>query len=130
MKVINMFGGPGSGKSTCAAALFVHLKNLGKRTELVGEEAKDQIYWGSVNQLTNQFLLAGLQYARLKNLEDAGCELAIADSHLIQNSVYPRNAYFDNELLSLVSKINSEFHNINIYVTRVKPQDSFGRVQK
>lgn len=130
MRVINLFGGPGSGKSTAAAALFVVLKNKGLRAELVGEEAKDQIYWGSPNQLLNQFLLAGLQYARLKNLERAECELAIADSPMIQGPTYARQHHYYPELLALVSKINSEFHNVNVFIKRTKPYDNFGRIQK
>lgn len=129
MRVINLFGGPGSGKSTSAAALFVHLKNRGIRAELVGEEAKDQIYWGSSNQLANQFLLAALQYARLKNLERAGCEIAVADSPLIQNPMYALESHYYSELFNLVQKINSEFHNINIFIRRTKPYDNFGRMQ-
>lgn len=130
MRVINLFGGPGSGKSTTAAALFVTLKNNSIRAELVGEEAKDQIYWGSSNQLSNQFMLAAMQYARLKNLETAGCEIAIADSPLIQSPTYARSSHYYPELNALVSKINSEFHNTNVFVVRTKPYDNFGRVQK
>lgn len=130
MRVVNLFGGPGSGKSTSAASLFAYLKNKGIRAELVGEEAKDQIYWGSSNQLANQFLLAALQYARLKNLENAGCEIAVADSPLIMSPTYARSSHYYEELNSLVSKINSEFHNINVFITRTKPFDTFGRTQK
>lgn len=130
MRVINLFGGPGSGKSTTAASLFVELKNRGVRTELVGEEAKDQIYWGSKDQLSNQLLIASMQYARLKNLERAGCDLAVADSPLIMSPTYAKNAHYYDELKALIQKVNSEFHNVNVFINRVKPFDSFGRTQK
>lgn len=130
MRVINLFGGPGSGKSTSAAALFAYLKNHGIRAELVGEEAKDQIYWGSSTQLGNQLLLAGLQYARLKNLERAGCQIAVADSPLIMGTVYSKGLHYYEDLLKVINKVNAEFHNINIFIRRTKPYDTFGRMQK
>lgn len=130
MKVINLFGGPGSGKSTTAAALFVWLKNKGLRAELIGEEAKDQIYWGSKDQLSNQLFIAAMQYARIKNLERAGCEVAVADSPLAMSPLYARSTHYFQELNTLITKVNSEFHNINIFVVRTKKFDPFGRTQK
>lgn len=129
MLVINLYGGPGSGKSTTAAVAFAYLKNKGIRAELVGEEAKHQIYWGSSNQLRNQFLLASLQYTRLRNLKEAGCKIAISDSPLLQNIVYSRGISYHNELKRLVELVNTEFDNKNVRVIRVKPYDQFGRVQ-
>lgn len=129
MTVINLFGGPGSGKSTSSAALFADLKNHGINTELVGEEAKDQIYWGSPNQLENQFLLAAMQYARLKNLQRAGCRIAISDSPLIQNPMYCRDHHYYAELVALVNKVNDEFDNVYVYINRTKDYSPFGRVQ-
>lgn len=130
MRVVNLFGGPGSGKSTMAAALFVHFKNRAIRCELVGEEAKDQIYWGSRNQLANQFLLAANQYARLKNLETAGCEIAVADSPLIMSPSYAMKHPYYHHLAALVQKVNEEFDNTYVFVKRTKPYSNFGRMQE
>jgi adenylylsulfate kinase-like enzyme len=43
LHVINLFGGPGTGKSTLAAALFTDLKMKGINAELVTEFAKDLV---------------------------------------------------------------------------------------
>ena len=43
-RVVNLFAGPGSGKSTTASGLFHLLKLDNKKTELVTEYAKDAIY--------------------------------------------------------------------------------------
>ena len=43
-KVINLFGNPGSGKSTVAAYLFSELKSRGLEVELVTETAKDLVW--------------------------------------------------------------------------------------
>lgn len=41
--VINLIGGPGSGKSTTAAGLFFRMKSMGVRCELVTEYAKELV---------------------------------------------------------------------------------------
>lgn len=51
-KVINLFAGPGAGKSTTAAALFVLMKTEGYKVELVTEYAKELVYaedWETLN---------------------------------------------------------------------------------
>jgi len=42
--VINLFGGPGCGKSTVAAQLYGYLKSQGKSVELVQEYVKSWVY--------------------------------------------------------------------------------------
>ena len=44
---VNVFGGPGSGKSTMAYAVAAELKARGYTAECVGEVVKDCIYEGS-----------------------------------------------------------------------------------
>jgi hypothetical protein len=38
--VVNLFGGPGTGKSTTASGVFYHLKRDNRNVELVQEYAK------------------------------------------------------------------------------------------
>ena len=42
--VINLFGGPGCGKSTTMARIFADLKIQGYNAEMVSEFAKDLVY--------------------------------------------------------------------------------------
>lgn len=42
--VVNLFGGPGCGKSTTMARLFADLKTRGLNVEMVSEFAKDLVY--------------------------------------------------------------------------------------
>ena len=44
MKVINFYGGPGTGKSVQAAATYCALKKQGLNCELVTEYAKDKLW--------------------------------------------------------------------------------------
>ena len=46
--VINLFGAPGSGKSTTMARLFTDLKQEGYNVEMVSEFVEDLVYENSV----------------------------------------------------------------------------------
>jgi nicotinamide riboside kinase len=128
--VVNLFGGPGAGKSTNAAALFVHLKRRHILAELVFEEAKEHIYNGAVCQLQNQVQMACGQYKRLKDLERSGCQVAICDSPLLQNIHYAEHLPYYHELSALIEKVDGEFDNINVWIKRNVPFQTFGRTQK
>ncbi|TYO65512.1 hypothetical protein FXV83_16395 [Bradyrhizobium hipponense] len=52
--VINLIGGPGSGKSTTAAGLFFLMKLAGLKAELVVEYAKELSYDENWSTLKNQ----------------------------------------------------------------------------
>jgi hypothetical protein len=131
MIVINFYAGPGSGKSTGAASLFARLKNEGYKVELAREVAKDFIFEGRDVQLgRNQLLLTAMQYAKLKDLEASGCEIAISDSPLDLGLVYAagQTKYY-TELRLLIGRLMDEFKNVSVWVNRAKPYSSFGRMQ-
>lgn len=128
MKLINLYAGPGSGKSTAAAHLFSHLKRHNFKTELVGEFAKELIYLGNETQLVNQVYIMGCQYRKLKDLQRHGIDIAISDSPLLLQLAYCRNKPYFEEMKALVYKLDSEFQNINVFIKRVKPYQTYGRV--
>lgn len=133
MNVLNLFGGPGCGKSTAAAAVFAYFKNRGMRCELTGEVAKTVIYEGRAHLLSsggNQLLILALQYERLKELERAGCEYAISDSPIVMQLAYASSFSYFPELVAIIEKLTLEFTNINVFIRRTKPYDPFARTQK
>ena len=120
MLLINLFGGPGSGKSTGAAALFAGLKNNHIRAELVHEAAKRFIYKGATAQLDNQVYLLGKQWSHIRDLERAGCDVAISDSPLICNMLYGRDAPYPNHK----GKFANSHRNSPVYdETELRPCD-------
>lgn len=129
MYLINLFAGPGSGKSTAAASLFSTLKSRHLTTELVGEFAKELIYLGNEIQLVNQVYIMGSQYRKQKDLERYGVEVAISDSPLQLQLTYCRDKHYYTELTSLVNKLQSEFKNKNIFIHRAAPYQMHGRMQ-
>ena len=121
MKVINLFAGPGAGKSTIASGLFYHIKNnrLAK-CELVHEYAKDLTYGKDFMKLSDQLLVTANQNHRLLKLEKSGIEIAISDSPLILGLMYfTDNNHLHKDLFRdlLISVFNS-YNNINIFLER------------
>ena len=53
--VINLYGGPGTGKSTTAAHVFALLKQRDVNAELVREYAKDIVWEGRTHLLSGVF---------------------------------------------------------------------------
>jgi len=130
MKVINLFGGPGSGKSTTAAGTFFKMKasgNFGK-VELVTEFAKDMVYAGRLKELkSNQLYITAKQYHRIERLRGQ-VDYVITDSPIIQGVVYTPKNYFPS-FKSLQMELHNSFDNINILLNRTKEYKDYGRTQ-
>lgn len=125
MLVINLFGGPGAGKSTTAAGLFHALKLLQtRRVELVTEAAKDLWYENKLRE-TRQIDLAMEQFRRLARLV-GHVDIAITDSPLLLGRFYAK---------SEPRKVLSEFlheafpHRLNVMIQRSKVYEPHGRRQ-
>lgn len=90
MLVVNLFSGPGGGKSTCAAGMFYFLKMRGINCELVTEFAKELTYdeiWNTY--LDRQEVIFAEQNQRLHRLRKH-VDVAITDSPLLLSYVYPK----------------------------------------
>jgi predicted ATPase len=129
MILINLFAGPGGGKTTLAAYLFYRFKQAGFRAELVGEAAREIIYdrnnpaeGGTPAQLLdNQLLISGLQYERIKRLERHGIEIAIADSPLRMGLVYAKELPEYVGLKTAIEQLELGFpHTFNVFVQRTE----------
>ena len=132
--VINIFGGPGVGKSTIAAGLFFRMKCQHYDVELVDEYAKYLVYQDRLDVLEkDQPMIFAEQHARIRCVLDKR-ELVIVDSPLLLSRVYfnEEGNIADNFLFSpLVLQIFSSYNNINFYIKRNPdlPFEKKGRVQ-
>ena len=117
MKVINIFGGPGCGKSTLAAGLFHEMKLADFNCELVTEFAKDLTWEGSPTRLCQPYVF-GMQYLRLQRLVGQ-VDYAITDSPLLLSCHYSveEPEAFRHGVVSL----HHSFENLNYILTW--PQD-------
>lgn len=127
LKVISLWGGPGSGKSTTAAGLFNLMKNWGYRVELITEVAKDFTYEKAWGNLTNQFLLAAMQDHRLRRLEGQ-VEWAITDSPIPMSEAYMTPEYRD-WLPAALKGAYDRYENYDFMLRRVKDYEAYGRTQ-
>lgn len=126
LKVINLYGGPGTGKSTTAAALFARMKRKGLNVELVTEFAKDLVWTERNKELGDQIYIFGKMYHKLWRLVDK-VEYVIVDSPL------PLCIYYDHENIpgfkDLVLNMFNSFTNYNFRLRRVFPYQQEGRYQ-
>lgn len=126
MKLINLFSGPGAGKSTTAAGLFFIMKNMGYSVELITEYAKDKVYEGHLGCLTDQIYIFGKQQRRCSRLI-GHVEYAITDSPLLLSILYNRE--LSDNFNKLVKETHDLYENINFFIERVKPYSKIGRTQ-
>ena len=136
MKVINLFGGPGSGKSTTAAGLFYFMKLQHLNVELVTEYAKDLLWSGRLqNLLDQQEYIFAKQNHKLHRLRGK-VDFAITDSPILLSYAYPKvNQEQKNTdkwpaldaFLEFVVKINDTYDNINICLLRPERFETVGR---
>lgn len=127
MKVINLFGGPGAGKSTAAAGLFYEMKKRWFNVELVTEFAKELVWSGSAHMLSEQNYVFSQQEHRLNRLRQK-IDLAISDSPLLLSAFYAPRHYPDSFRQSVFDFFHT-YDNINIMVRRSHQYSSVGRIQ-
>lgn len=125
--VINLFAGPGAGKSTTATGVFRNLKKIGINAEFVPEYAKD-LTWERRNMaLDNQIYVLGKQYHRLFRVMEQ-VEVIITDSPLIFGAIYAPEPYFKH-FAPLVVEISKSMRRMNYFIDRKKPYNPAGRNQ-
>ena len=133
MIVINLFGGPGTGKSTTAAGLFYEMKSRGYKVELVTEFAKDLVYQESYFRLKDQLMILARQNHKLWVLKDK-VDYAIVDSPLLLSQhYYQDNGDYDEKLFKdFVLDTYNRYNNLNILLKRnidEHPYQEYGRSQ-
>ena len=124
--VINLFGGPGVGKSTLCASVFARLKVMGIDCEMATEYAKDMVWEESYKKLENQIYIFGKQHARVHRLLGK-VDVVITDSQLLNSMVYDKsnNQELKNLTISEFKKLNT----LNFYINRRLKYEENGRVQ-
>ena len=126
MIVINLFAGPGSGKSTTCAGVFSKLKLAGINCEMALEYAKDKVWENSLDVLDDQIYVFGKQLHRLNRLKGK-VDVIITDSPILLSIIYNKEA--SNYLDDLVIEQFHKFNNLNYYVVRDESFNPKGRVQ-
>lgn len=129
MKVINLFAGPGAGKSTTAAALYAELKYGNVNAELVQEAAKDAAWEGRGGKFfaAQQYILGEQSWRQWRLKGDV--DVAVTDSPLPLGLVYMQPAFPAQSLRRAIMEDYASYDNFNVLITRNKVYNSKGRLQ-
>lgn len=125
--LVNLWGGPGTGKSTTATGLFSLLKRQEVLCEYVSEYAKDLTWKGDLQRLRNSVLVSGEQIERQRMLQDK-VDVIITDSPVMLACLYSNNPYF-KKALEYEYKSLCDFKTIEVFLERTKKYMESGRNQ-
>ncbi len=119
-KYINLYGGPGSGKSTVAAGLFYQMKLKHLNVELITEYAKDLIYSETLNVLKKNQKYIFAEQNRRQHILEGKVDWAITDSPLLLSLFYGTNPddFSQEAFLSLVSDTFQCYDNVSFFLDR------------
>lgn len=133
-KVLNLYGGPGTGKSTTAAGVFSALKQDGVNCEYVQEYAKDKAWElghssiGTPKVFKAQEYVFAQQHFRLRRCAD-DVDIIVTDSPLLLGLIYMPEDFELPSLPLVIQEAYSVYDNLDIFLERVKVYNPKGRLQ-
>ena len=110
---INLYSGPGVGKSTLAASLFAELKKSQIECELITEFAKRKVWEGNTTCLTNQLYITAKQQYMMWCVSQH-VNVIVTDSPLLLGCIYGN----DDLLNQIILREHYKFDNIDLFLTR------------
>ena len=126
--VINLFGAPGSGKSTAMAYIFAKLKMKGINCEMAPEFAKELFFEQNMTAFGNQVYILGNQFYRISRLMGK-VDVIITDSPIFVSVYYNELDCAKEEFNRFVVEASKGFSSKNYYLKRVAEYDPNGRHQ-
>jgi nicotinamide riboside kinase len=124
--VLNLYGGPGSGKSTTMAGVFSELKLIGINCEMAQEFAKEKVWEGSFGVLDNQIYVFGKQFHSVERVRGK-VDIVVTDSPVLLSLVYGKTTL--PEFKKLVVAVDKQFWSLNFFLERHKKYNPAGRMQ-
>lgn len=128
-KVVNLYAGPGTGKSITCAALFAELKYRGIDAEMVLEYAKDATWEKRGEKVFKaQEYIFGKQSFRLSRVAEE-VEITVTDSPILMGIAYMPPGYAMPALEETVRQAYRSYDNLDVFLLRTRPYESNGRSQ-
>ena len=126
--VVNLFGEPSVGKSTCAMDITVKLKRKCINAEYVSEFAKDKLYENNGEVFKHQEYLFGKQSFKMGRVKNK-VQVMVVDSPLILNIAYNQDKILGEEFNGTVLNVFNSYNNKNYLLTRNHSYENEGRFQ-
>ena len=126
MKIlIELYSGPGAGKSTTAAGLYYLMKCRGYDAEMVREFAKEKAWNGTLADVTDNEIIYSEQTRRELDMVD-GPDVVITDSPIRMSQVYgtPEDVVKEHE----AEMRAAGFNYIRLFVNRPEEFSNSGRI--
>jgi len=125
--VINLFGEPSAGKSTCAMDITAKLKRKGINAEYVSEFAKDKVYENNGEVFKHQEYLFGKQSFKMGRVKDK-VQVMVVDSPLILSIIYNKKDVLGEDFNKTVLNVFNSYDNRNYLLTRNHTYENEGRL--
>jgi nicotinamide riboside kinase len=118
MRIVNIFAGPGCGKSTTAAALFAELKYRGVNCEYVTEYAKDAVWERRGPKVfeAQEYIFGKQNFKLARVIEEV--DLIVTDSPILLGLVYMPEGYPIQSLRETIREAFFLYDSLNIFLTR------------
>lgn len=129
---INLFGGPGCGKSTTAYALTAYLKQNGVNADLCTEYVKEWVYLNRPVQGFDQVYLFAKQLHKEDVLLRGGVDVIVTDSPLFMNYGYGVLQKRDGHspLIEIEQEFEAQYPSVDILLERGNlPYEGSGRFE-
>ena len=127
--VVNLFAGPGAGKTVMAMSVVVELKKRGIHAEYVSEVAKDCVYHIDNFRLSKAQIRAALE--KISGSYVTQCQLfnVITDSPLVLSAAYLKGDHFRPDFEEMCKTAAEDYHNLNYFLNRVVTEfETEGRI--
>jgi deoxyadenosine/deoxycytidine kinase len=113
--VINIYGGPGVGKSTLAAQIYTELKKRHINIEYIPEFPKELVYEERLLTLKDQIYVFAHQHHKIWTAAKHN-QLIVTDSPIVLSTVY--NPETSSNFRALIFEMHHKFTNLNIILKR------------
>lgn len=129
MRIVNLYAGPGTGKSTTAAATFAELKYRGVNCEYITEYAKDATWErrGPKVFLAQEYIF-GKQHFKIARVADE-VDYLVTDSPILLGLVYTPPDFYLPSLKYVLREAYDRYDNLDVFLLRSKAYNPSGRNQ-
>lgn len=123
--VVNLFAGPGAGKTTCAWEIASQLKKREINTEYVPEYAKELVWDENYKALADQEHIFEVQANRINRLIGK-VDVVVTNSPILFSEIYGKNN--SNDFKQRIWEEHDSHKNFNLFINRCLRFEQQGRI--